>query len=634
MSTLGLLVAACGFTSDYTGTGYRCGTGETCPTGFACVGGVCVAGEPTPDGRPGGGDAPLAAGTWRSDTAADFAATGYAADSAAIAARGAIEPFAYYTGGVLASASASPVTDGATATWADVAGFAPTATRAIARSTDTSWGTQTPPGFGLPAANDWTLRFEGEVWLDAGDWTFALLVDDHGFVELADASGTFARVASANHPDEATGPFHAAAAGWYPIRWVASDATGNASMRLRFSGPGVAQPIAIPRHRLRVRADQLAGLALYAFDGALFDGDRAITLDTTAPADANWADAAPLDLGIASVDDFSMRWSGQWWVATAGTYTLRYDSDDGQRLWIDGAPVLDAWDWSFHDDVTAPLALAAGWHELVVDASESGGAARAILTVESGPDLVGLPLPVDRLRAVEGRGERHEHGARHTDLAIPDAPSASVDGVADASISFNLPADVVTHGVEVGFTYDHEWQGDLRIELIAPSGKEAVLRDYTGNTGGTFREHYVRADLDGEPVGGAWIVRFTDNDPSGVGTIRDVELTVHTQGAGAPPIAPVASYVSPLHDLGGAAAITAVRWDAAQPTGTSVAVSVRTGATPEACAAAAWSAPLADPAGTIPTVPVGQFVQYRVDLASDGDQTPALESIDLDYGPP
>ncbi len=383
-----------------------------------------------------------------------------------------------------------------------------------------------------------------------------------------------------------------------------------------------------------MRADALAGLALYAFDGERFDGDRATTIDATAPAAIDWGEGAPPDLGLAGVDDFSTRWSGQWRVDATGVYALRYDTDDGQRLWIDGVPLLDAWDQGPRTSVTAPVVLAAGWHELVVDASEHDATARAILTIDSGPDLVGASLPVDRLRPVEGRGERHEHGANHADLALPDAPSASVDGIADATIGFNLPADVVVHGVEIGVTYDHEWQGDLRITLYAPSGKAVVLRDYTGDTGGTFREHYVRTELDGEPVGGTWTVRFTDDDPGAAGTLRDVELTVHTRGAGAPPIAPAARYTSPVHDLGGAAAITAVRWQPVVPAGASVAIALRTGATAEACAAAAWSAPLANPAGTAPTVPVGQFVQYRVDLGSDGDATPALEAIDIDYGPP
>jgi subtilisin-like proprotein convertase family protein len=626
---LGLATGACSFAPDYEGTHYLCGAGDTCPSGYACAAGVCVAGEP---GGPDAHEMP-GAGTWRTDTASDFDVDGHVATGATIDPRGAIEPFAYYTGGVLQTASEGAMQSAAQASWTQVTGFAPTPRVTIARSADVSWGTKIPPGVGLTVADQWTLRFEGEVWLDAGDWTLFLLADDHGFLEVDGGSGVYDRVVSADYPYEASGTVHAATSGWYPVRWAVSDTGGGAAMRIRYQGPGVAQATTIPRHRLRARVDGVRGLVEYAFDGALYDGDRGITIDTDAPADVDWAGGAPADLGLSSNDNFSVRWSGQWHVDTAGAYALRYASDDGQRLWIDGAPLLDAWDNSNHDQTTAPMQLEAGWHDVVIDQSERFGSARAQLTVASGPDLVGQPLPVDHLRVVEGRGERHEHGANHNDLAIPDAPSASVDGVVESPITFALPTSVVTHGVDVGFTYDHEWQGDLRIELLAPSGKRVVLRDAFGNNGGSYAEHYARADLDGEPVGGTWIVRFIDVDPGAVGTVRDVELTVHTEGAGAPPIEPVASYVSPVRDLGAAAAIQQVRWVAHAPVGTAVAVAVRTCATADACAAAPWSDPLADPTGTTPAVAAARFAQYKVDLTSTGDATPSLESIELDYGP-
>jgi subtilisin-like proprotein convertase family protein len=633
-------LAACSFKSDYDGTAYQCGIGGSCPSGYSCVASICVIGAEGPDSGTGGDagsaiDSTPGNGTWTADSVADFGAAGYTSDGASIAARGALEPAAYYTGGVLERGYASPINDGATATWEQVTAQTPTAVRSLARSTDVSWGTAIPPGVAMPMSDLWTLTFEGEVWLEAGDWTFFLKTDDHGFLDVADAAGTFARVAISNQPNEGSGTVHIATAGWYPLRWTSSDSTGNASMRVRFQGPGFASASSIPRHLLRVRVDQLTGLTEQAFDGQLFDGDRAMTIDATDPASEDYGTGGPVDLGLSGSDNFSERWSGQLWIDVAGSYAFHYQSDDGQRLWLDGVELLDNWDGSTHDNTTAAISLDVGWHDLVVDHTEGGGNARALLTIASGPDLVGQPLPVDRLRPVEGRAERYEHGANHSDISIPDAPSSSVDGSADSTLSFQGPPGGAVHGVEVGLLYDHEWQGDLRIVLIAPSGKTVTLRGTSNNGGGSFYEHIYVLGLDNDPAAGTWTVRFIDTDPGAVGTIRDVELNVHTRAVGAPPIETKAVYVSPVRDLGLDGTIVGqVRWQARQPTGTSVAVQVRTCATAGACASQAWSASLADPTGTTPTVPPGRFVQYQVLLGSTGDAAGSLESIALDYHTP
>ena len=93
------------------------------------------------------------------------------------------------------------------------------------------------------------------------------------------------------------------------------------------------------------------------------------------------------------------------------------------------------------------------------------------------------------------------------------------------------------------------------------------------------------------PVG-QWTIRFTDIDPQGVGTVRDVQLTVHTSGFGEPPITTSVVYESAPRDLGGLSSLCEVRWQARQPAWTTVAVKVRTCATATSCAAQPWSAAL------------------------------------------
>lgn len=617
-----LALAACDFSADFDGTRYRCGVGDTCPSGFACVAGVC---EPEGGGDPDG-PLPPSEGTWRSDSADDFAAAGHVAIGAAIDRRGALEPYAYYTGGVIVRGAAGAITSSA-ATWDQVAAFSATPVVAIARSTDVSWSSAAPPGVGLVDGNDWSLRFEGEIWLEAGDWTFSMLADDHGFLDV-DRGGGFARVASADYPDEASGVVQVAAADWFPIRWVASDDLGNASMRVRLQGPGVPAAIAIPRHRLRARVDMLDGLVLTGFAGERLAGRPETTIDAVAPADVDWNLGAPLDLGLTRVDDFSTRWSGQVLIEVEGTYYLRYVSDDGQRLWVDGARVLDAWDDVSHERVTPPLALTAGWHDLVIDHSEHVGSAEARVTIDSGPALSGQPLAAARLRPVEGRGERFESGGNSTDVTLPDAPSTSVDGIASSTMTVTAPPGAVVSGLQVGFTYDHEWQGDLRILLIAPDGRMATLRNATGSAAGTITEVHDRTDLDGAPAAGTWTLRFIDIDPGAAGVLRDVRLTLHTRDAGELPVSTLALFESAPRDLGGESMIEAVRWAAITPTGSTVRVEVRTCATAATCADSAW---VPVPAGSTPAIPPGAFGQFRVLLTSDGDHVPSLEWIEIDH---
>lgn len=67
-----------------------------------------------------------------------------------------------------------------------------------------------------------------------------------------------------------------------------------------------------------------------------------------------WDRAAPTDDPAArgeipaadalSGDDFSVRWRGQLLPPVSGRYELEVAGDDGFRLWLDGKPVIDAWD--------------------------------------------------------------------------------------------------------------------------------------------------------------------------------------------------------------------------------------------------------------------------------------------------
>jgi hypothetical protein len=587
---------------------------------------------PRPDAAAldaGGPDAvPLDGGvearSFTDDVASDFAAT--ALTDSTVEDFGAIAPIAYHTGGLLQHGSDDGYfTDGAGATWAQVQTFTPTTRTAITWLTQGFWGPDTPPSVGLTSGDFFSEWFEGEVFLDVGTWTFTLLVDDHGFVEVA-APGTaaFQRVLSANWATEASGNVVAATAGWYPIRYAIAEEAGDAQYNLRLSGPGVtAQPI--PRDRMRVRADRLTGLLEAGFDDARGAGDVETTVDQITPGYTNWDVGNPGDLGMTASDTFSVRWSGQVRIDVGGDYSFRLATDDGQRLWIDGLELLDTWGDTTANTVTGTITLNGGWHDLVIEQTENGGGAAAFLTVETGPAMVGQALPVAILRPVEGRADRIAAGVNHTDVAIPDNTTVS------SSVVLSAPPGATVTSLDLDLDFAHTYVGDLTFTLQAPNGVTATVVDYadTDSTDGRI-ERITSTALNGQPVNGTWTLSVNDHQTTDTGTLNDFAITPHWNG-GQAPIPTASSFDSTVRDLGaGVTAIDAVTWDERLPTGADIAVRVRTCAVATACAAAPWSVAITTPGGA-PAVAPAQFLQYRVELSSNGDRAPILDRLRVDY---
>ncbi|MFN0253322.1 MAG: PA14 domain-containing protein [Kofleriaceae bacterium] len=571
-------------------------------------------------------DAMPTARTWKDDAVADFTGT---LAGAVIEAPGSIVSSAYYTGGLLWRASNTMTFDsGANTTWATVSVFTQTGKVAVTRSTSLAFGADTPPSVGLTDPDTFSMWFEGEVYLDAGTHTFEILVDDHGFVELAPSpTAAFQRVASCDFPTAATGTFVANTANWYPIRFAASEGAGESLIQLRVMGPNLPTLQPIPRHRLRATVSGITGLVQSGFDDGHLLGDVEHTIDQVTPTNTDWNTGNPGDLGMTASDDFSVRWSGQLRIDVAGTYTFRYVTDDGQRLWIDGQRLLDAWDDTTHDQTTSPITLTAGWHDIVVDQTERGGGAIAVLYVASGPELANQTLPLDRLRPVEGRQRRWEGGVDRTDRAIPDLASAP-----DSTVVLTAPTGATVAGIDVSYSFSHTYWSDVEIRLVAPNGATALIRDNSGgNTSGVELQRLYTTALDGAPVAGTWGLRATDTIGSDTGTLLDFQITTHYAG-GEAPIAPTSTYESQVKDLGADVdAITRIAWVEQLSAGSDIAVRMRTCATQAACASEAWSAPITDPAGGVPAVMPRQFAQYRVEITTNGTQGARLDELSVSY---
>jgi len=76
-------------------------------------------------------------------------------------------------------------------------------------------------------------------------------------------------------------------------------------------------------------------------------------------------------------DSFAVRWSGVF-TFPAGSTTFRVTADDGIRLWVDGAILIDKWIDQGPTTYTAAKTLTAGTHAVKVEYYENGGGATAI----------------------------------------------------------------------------------------------------------------------------------------------------------------------------------------------------------------------------------------------------------------
>jgi len=131
------------------------------------------------------------------------------------------------------------------------------------------------------------------------------------------------------------------------------------------------------------------------YDNAELRGGPALIRDD-AEISFDWGEGAPADWMPA--DNFSVTWTRQLNFAAA-YYRFNVRSDDGMRLWLDGALVMDYWrpmnyEWHYLD-----WTYLAGVHTLKVEYFERGGGARIRLwweqsaTAGAPPSATPVPPP-------------------------------------------------------------------------------------------------------------------------------------------------------------------------------------------------------------------------------------------------
>ena len=77
------------------------------------------------------------------------------------------------------------------------------------------------------------------------------------------------------------------------------------------------------------------------------DLSGSVVLQRTEAVNFNWGSGSP-GTAVPS-DNFSVRWSGLIEAPSTGNYTFQTNSDDGIRVWVNGALIINNWDGPFCD---------------------------------------------------------------------------------------------------------------------------------------------------------------------------------------------------------------------------------------------------------------------------------------------
>jgi hypothetical protein len=214
---------------------------------------------------------------------------------------------------------------------------------------DHVWGSGSPVG-GLVADN-FSVRWTGQVYFPGGDAVFTAIADDGIRVWLDGAL-----IVDAWRDQSATTyqVTRYVPAGTHGIRVEYYDRTGDAVARVSWEVPsstcGVGQY-----------------LAEY-YNNPFLGGLR--TFARCEPAvNQTWGLGGPGN-GLGA-DNFSVRWSGRFNFA-GGNTTFTATADDGIRVWVDGALIIDAWRDQSATTYQATRSLTAGPHDVKVEYYDLG----------------------------------------------------------------------------------------------------------------------------------------------------------------------------------------------------------------------------------------------------------------------
>jgi hypothetical protein len=241
-----------------------------------------------------------------------------------------------------------------------------------------NWGTSAPAG-GIPA-DQFSVNWSAVQYFNAGTYTFSVTVDD-GVRVWVDGE-----LIIDQWKDQQATTYSASRylnAGNHALQVQYYENGGDALCRFWWTAGGGTPPGAW-------NGEYFNNIFL-AGPAALVRSDGAVNFD--------WGAGSP-GPGVAA-DNFSVRWTTTANFAASQNYTFSATVDDGVRVYVDGALVIDKWYPQSRTTHSATKYLNAGNHTVMVEYFEQGGAALCIVSWTGGgtPPPPGGAVVVDDLSA-------------------------------------------------------------------------------------------------------------------------------------------------------------------------------------------------------------------------------------------
>lgn len=278
-----------------------------------------------------------------------------------------------------------------------------------------NWG-GSAPGEGV-GADGFSVRWATDVFLPAGTYRFWALADDNvritvdfSYRPLIDTFDTSA-VGQLVSADVTLG------AGSHHIQVDYREVTGDAYVYVTWAN--LATNPAGPNFPISPAPPSVSGqwTAQYFNNPTLF-GQPVLVRGEASPTN-NWGGGSP-GAGVPN-DNFSARWTANLSLS-AGTYRVTTRADDGVRVFVNGALVINQWTTASGQTYTADVNLGTGTHNVVVEYFEIFGDAY----IEFNLAPVGAAAPPTTIPPVGGGGAWLGYYFNNTSLSGTPAAIVSV----------------------------------------------------------------------------------------------------------------------------------------------------------------------------------------------------------------
>lgn len=224
---------------------------------------------------------------------------------------------------------------------------------------DHDWGTGSPDA--AISGDNFSARWTRYLWFDAGVYRFTARMDDGMRVFIDD------QMVLEQWRTGAVRTFvvdRTLTTGHHLVRVEYFEGTGNAVASLTWGRASEPPP----------PAPSVGGWWGEYFNNRNLEGTPVLVRDDGNTVDFAWGEGSPAP-GIIDNDNFSVRWTRGINFAP-GTWRFTVTVDDGARLWVNNALVIDQWQVQSERTFTADVYLAGGAIPLRLDFFEGTGNAR------------------------------------------------------------------------------------------------------------------------------------------------------------------------------------------------------------------------------------------------------------------